>query len=160
MPAESALKQLVYQTLVADAGILAAGLAADPRPGVSGPAVLPYTLSTLTSPVYPCVTLHVAVTTPAYQFEGGAPTLPAEPIDDSRLDIEIWTGTQKNDALIAAVAGRIEALFRNQSYALPDGASYAFRFVQLPYKLDLGPDAALKAYWGVMSYLVHVQRSL
>lgn len=165
MPADAQIKQLVYQTLAADTGIQEAGLASDPRPGVTGPAILPFALSTLSTPVYPCVTQHISLTTPDSRFEDASPGLPTAPIDNARLDIEIWVGPQKNDALIYTVAGRIEALFRNQSFSLAAGSAIdgtssatAFRLKQLPMQLDLGPDSKLLWYWGVMSYLVRVQR--
>jgi hypothetical protein len=119
----------------------------------------------LNGPVFPCVTFHISTTSPDIRFEDASPARPSAPIDNARLDIEIWAGPQRNDVLVSTVAGRIESLFRNCSYALAAGSGIdggtganVFRFQQVASQVDLGPDSVLKWHWGVVSYLARIQR--
>lgn len=169
---DASIRDRIWNDLQADSVLLTGGTAGAPLLAIdptgaefeSNPAlaIYPARLSDIDKPVYPCVTYRVAMLTPVRAFDNAAPGIPSAPIDDCRIDFEVWAGVGSDTLLVATVLGVIEQHYRNQALQLTGGSitgsnAYCFRCQQLASQPDLF-DTTLRAYYGLASYLFRVQR--
>lgn len=111
-------------------------------------------------PLYNCITFRVALVSPNPAFEGPFAEAPTNPVDNCRVDIEVWCGDDRCD--VSEIMAIISSLFRNKRFPLAGGAAAGenatmFRAKSLPATPDLY-DKVLHCHFGVMSFLFCVQR--
>jgi hypothetical protein len=161
MPLQSAHIPLMNALMAAlQADMTLQGLLAGDPKNVGRYAIYMARYNDVAAPVYPCITFRTSMAAPIKHFEDAAPVSPTAPIDQFRVDFEIWAN-QPSSAIVQ-VLDELQALFRNQQFSLTGGGvlianANMFRGSLLTYQPDLY-DSIFQKWFGIASYQFRVQR--